>query len=48
VKNQFAERTTGRLQSAVEALQKKPALNWLYIVIAVDIGLVIDYLLKGH
>jgi exodeoxyribonuclease VII large subunit len=35
-------------KAQVETMEKKPAVNWGVIVIAVVIGLVIGYFLKGH
>jgi exodeoxyribonuclease VII large subunit len=32
----------------VETLESKPAVNWVVVIVAVVIGLVIGYLLKGH
>lgn len=35
-------------KAQVRAMEKKPAVNWLVIVVAVNIGLAIGYLLKGR
>jgi exodeoxyribonuclease VII large subunit len=35
-------------KAQVDTLEKKPAVNWVYVIIAVVSGLIIGYLLKGH
>jgi exodeoxyribonuclease VII large subunit len=35
-------------KAQVETLEKKPAVNWVYVIAAVVAGLVMGYLLKGH
>jgi exodeoxyribonuclease VII large subunit len=35
-------------KAQVEALGKKPAANWVVVIVAIMVGLVIGYLLKGH
>ena len=35
-------------KAQLENLEKKPVVNWVYVVVAILIGLVIGYLLKGR
>jgi exodeoxyribonuclease VII large subunit len=35
-------------KTQLETLEKKPAVNWVYLIVAIVVSLIICYLLKGH